>query len=100
MSLKELLLAVRDESLGKDRLEKLHSEMTHLHSDMQVELADIEKEEALFFLERTNPQTSDVSIKRLWRAGGRGQREIELNRYIKTVAKELNSLKSRLFSIY
>lgn len=103
MTLLELLEAVKDEHLGKAQLEKYRDAMTHLHSEFQIELADIEKREAIFFEKTKREATekiSDVSIERTWAVTADGQRQIELNRYIKTVAKEIDSLKSRLYSIY
>ena len=60
----------------------------------------IEKEEAKYFFERTNPETSDVSIKRKWRATEMGQRQILLKNYFRAMDKLLDSLRSRLYSIY
>lgn len=102
MKLLELLEAVKDHQLTKTQLEEYRDEMVHLHTAMQIELAGLEKESAIFFVERKviTPENSDVSIKRLWKATASGQREIEINRYIKAVAKEIDSLKSRLYSIY
>lgn len=102
MTFRELLLAVEEKNLTKTQLEDFRGEMTHLHSKMQLELADVEKASALFYdAEKTaNPDATDVSIKRKWKATKEGLREIELNRYIKTAIKELDNLKSRLYSIY
>lgn len=98
----ELLEAVKDENLPKGALEKYRDELVHLHSAMQIELANVEKNAAIFFetVRGTDEKMSDVSIKRKWKASIQGQREIELNRFIKAVAKEIDSLKSRLYSIY
>ena len=67
---------------------------------MQIEIANLEKEEAMYFYERTNKETSDVSIKRAWKATEKGQRLILLDRYEKATSKILTSLKSRLYSQY
>ena len=100
--LEQLLESVKDEHLTKTDLEKYRDSMTHLHSAMQLELAEVEKTEAIFFetVKEQNPDMSDVAIKRKWKASNKGQRSIELNRFIKTVVKEIDSLKSRLYSIY
>lgn len=100
MTLLELLDAVRDESLGKAQLEKYRDDLVHVHTKMQWELADIEKAEAKFIYARTNGDTPDIKIKREWKATDQGQRKIELNRYVKSVVKEIDSLKSRLYSLY
>lgn len=98
MMLLALLEAIRDESLGLNSLEKYRDELIHVHTKMQIELAEIEKKEAMYFYKLSNPQVTDVSIKRTWRATAEGQRQIELNRYIKAVCKEVDSLKSRIYA--
>lgn len=98
MTLLALLEAIRDESLGLNSLEKYRDELIHLHTKMQIELAEIEKKEAMYFYKLSNPQVTDVSIKRTWRATAEGQRQIELNRYIKATVKETDSLRNRIFA--
>lgn len=100
MTLLELFEAVKDGSLSKTDLEHYHGDLTNLYAAMQVEVADLEKEEAKFFYARTQPSVSDISIKREWKATDQGQRLILLNRYIKATSKILSSLKSRLYNLY
>lgn len=99
MNLKELLLAVRDEKLPLVLIEKYRDEMIHLHSDMQIALADIEKAEALYFVAHSSADVSDISIKRKWRVEPQGQQGIQLNRELKALAKEIDSLKSRVYRL-
>jgi len=98
----QLLEAVKDQNLTKTQLEKYRDELVHLHSAMQLELAGHEKTGAVFIYQKklAVPESSDIQIKREWKATTEGLREIELNRFIKAVAKEIDSLKSRLYSIY
>lgn len=98
-TLLEILEAVKDESLSLQQIEHYRDTMIHLHTAMQIELADVEKAEAIYFHEKSQPDVSDVSIKRAWRATEKGQRQILLNRYIKAVAKEIDSLKSRVYRL-
>lgn len=100
--LTDLLHAVKETHLTKTDLERYRDAMVHLHSGMQLELAEVEKRGALFFdaQKKATPEMSDIGIKRLWKASVDGLREIELNRFIKATAKEIDSLKSRLYSIY
>lgn len=95
MTLRELLEAVKDESLPLQMVEKYRDELVHLHSLFQLELADIEKRGAFYFDSNTAPDVTDISIKRKWQATIDGQRQIELNRSIKTIVKEIDSLKKR-----
>src|SRR3990167_5787047 len=96
-TLRELLEAVKDDQLSLQAIEKYRDEMVHLHSAMQIELAGIEKEEALFFDANSAPDISDISVKRKWLVTENGQRQILLNRYIKVIVKEIDSLKSRVY---
>lgn len=98
MTLLELLDAVRDENLSREQIEKYRDDLIHVHTKMQWELADIEKEEAKFIYSKPQ-EIPDVKHKREWRATEKGQRQIELNRYLKSVVKEVDSLKSRIFSL-
>lgn len=100
MKLLELFEAVKEEHLGKDQLEKYRDELSSLYADMQIEMAGIEKAEAMFFYDKTAPDVTDISIKRRWLASDTGQRKILLNRYLKATEKILSSLKSRLYSVY
>ncbi len=102
MTLKELMEAVKEKNLTKDQLEEYRNDMSNVYAMMQFELADIEKEKARFFYDMKNiaPKDSDVSIKRNWQSTQYGLREIELKRYCLATKELLNSLKSRLFSIY
>ena len=98
MNVRELLDAVKDEKLSLNDLEQLRDELIHVHTSMQLELADIEKAEAMYFYDNMKPDVSDISIKRTWRVIPKGQRQIELNRWIKAVVKETDSLKNRIFA--
>lgn len=113
MTLKELIIAVKEEGLTKSQLEQYHTEITYLDNIMRMEIAPLEKEEALYFqmirdnedklddvLGATIPRQSDVEIKRQWRATEKGQRQIELSHYLKITPKLLQSIRTRLYSIY
>ncbi len=99
--LRDLFEKVKDESLSKEQIEKYRDELIHLHSAMQLELASIEKASAFYFmdLKRANPEESDISIKRKWKVEEKGQREIELNRFVKAIVKEIDSLRTRIYSL-
>ena len=102
ITLKDLILAVKEKNLTKDQLENYRDDMSNIFARMQFELADIEKEKALYFDEIKNQdnKASDIAIKRSWKATQKGLREIELKRYCLATKEMLNSLKSRLYSIY
>lgn len=108
-NLRELVEKVREEGLSKDRLEAYHTDITYLDNLYRMEIAPIEKEEALFFQGNKswkdlatgeNVERADVTIKRLWKATPQGQRQIELSHMLKITPKLLQSIKTRLYSIY
>lgn len=97
MKLKDLLVAVREKNLTKTQLEDYHSDLTNMYAQIHLELADIEKAEALYFL--SDKKESDIATKRAWRASEKGQRQIELSHYAKATEKMLSSLKNRIYSL-
>ena len=98
MTLLELFQGISDVSLSKEQVEDYHTALTSLYAQMNLELADLEKLEAIYFLKET--QDSDIKTKRHWNGSKEGQRMITLKRYIKASDKALSSLKNRLYSRY
>lgn len=97
MTLKELLLAVKEKNLTKEELEGYRDDLSYLFAQMQLEMANIEKEEALYPQENFK---SAIERKTSWKSTPSGQRLIELKRYCLATKEILNSLKSRLFNYY
>ena|SRR3990167_304443 len=97
MQLKELITAVKEKNLSKDSLEAYRDQMSSLFAEMMMESADLEKEEALF-MDKENGTIASRKVK--WKATQSGQRLIVLKRYSLACKELLNSLKSRLYSIY
>lgn len=111
-TLKDLIIAVKEKNLTKEQLEAYHDQMSSLFAEMNLELAEIEKQKALYFEKEkvdypkpsqlTNqifPIPSDISIKRSWHATEKGLREIVLKRYIVATKEMISSLKSRTFRL-
>ncbi len=103
--LSELFAKVQEKNLNKTELESYRDDLTNLFASMQLELADLEKKEAIYFLEYRNmsgesEKVTDIQIKRAWRGTPLGQRLIELNRFQKATEKVLSSLKSRIYAVY
>jgi hypothetical protein len=96
MNLLELFKAVKDERLPLDKLESYRDTMIHFHTDLQIEMADLEKEEAMFMV--SCEEETEAGKKRMWRGSEKGLRLILINRYIKAVSKEINSLTNRIFA--
>jgi hypothetical protein len=97
ITLQELIVSVKEKNLSKDQLENYRNEMSQIFAEMMMEIAELEKLEALF-MEKTD--TTVARAKVLWKATKEGQRLIVLKRYCLATKELLNSLKSRLYSIY
>lgn len=97
MNLRELLEVVKDENLGQRQLESYRDDLIHLHSSMQLRAAELEKQEARFFM--ASHLDTDIATKRAWRVTDAGQELISLNRELKAIVKEIDSLKSRIYSL-
>ena len=109
MKLKELILAVKDHFLPKEKLEAYRDDISNLFAQMHFEMADVKKEKALYFIDNKNydvqpageyKSRSDKEVERMWQATPKGLREIELNHYAKATEEILRSLKSRLYNLY
>ena len=96
MELKTLILAVKEKNLSKEQLESYSDELSNLYAMMTLEVADLEKEEALF-LEKTDATVARAKV--LWKATPSGQRLIVLKRYLLATKEMLNSLKSRTYRL-
>lgn len=99
--LTKLLDAVKEQNLTKTQLEDFHSELTNLYAQMMLEMAELEKEEARYFLtmkKSDDGDRPDIVVKRMWRGTESGQRLIELARYSKALEKMLSSVKNRIYS--
>lgn len=99
MTLNELIIAVKEKNLSKDQLEDYRDQMSNLYAQMQIELADCEKKEAEF-MDGLPENVSVAQWKIKCKVTGFGQRAIVLKRYCLATKELLNSLKSRLYSIY
>ena len=99
MKLHELIIAVKEQNLSKDQLENYRNDMSSIYAQMQMEMADLEKQEALF-MNKKLPTESVAQVKINWKATESGQRLILLKRYCLATKELLNSLRSRLYSVY
>lgn len=98
MKLEELIKKVKEQNLSREQLEDYREELSSLYAQLQLEKADIEKEEALFMV--NNMEKSVAQRKVEWKVTEKGQRLITIKAYSLATKELLNSLKSRLFSLY
>lgn len=96
MTLKDLLIAVKDHTLSKEQVEGYRDNLLELCAEMLLEVAELEKAEAIFMVD--NKENSDIATKRNWQVTKSGQRLIELKRYILATNKLTDSLKSRIYA--
>lgn len=96
ISLADLIKSVKEKNLTKEQLESYADQMSSLYAEMMLEMADLEKEEALF-MEKTDATVARAKV--LWKATPSGQRLIVLKRYSIATKELLNSLKSRTFRL-
>lgn len=98
MTINQLIQAVKEEKLSREQLESYRDQMSNLFADMQLELAELEKTEALF-MGRKPDEVSVAQRKLEFKATREGQRLIELKRYALALKELLNSLKSRIYQL-
>lgn len=102
MTLSELIMAVKEQKLSKEQLEDYQDQMSHLFAEMQMEMAELEKEEALYLEKNrivSNIELSVAQRKIMWKGTPSGQRLIVLKRYCLATKELLNSLKSRIYRL-
>lgn len=98
MTLSEVIAAVKEKSLTKTQLEEYRDDLANISAQMFLEMAELEKAEALFLDSCEEP--TEAGKKRKWAVTPQGQRQITLKSYIRATDRILSSLRSRLYSIY
>jgi hypothetical protein len=98
MTLTELITKVKEKHLTKDQLENYRDELSGLFAQLMLEMAEIQKEKAIFIENHDAP--TDIAKKRKWAVTPKGQREIELKAYSSATKEMLTSLRNRLFNFY
>lgn len=100
MTLLELIQSVKDKSLSQEQLEEYGDQMSSLFAQMQIEMADLEKEEAMYLsVTHTNEKDSVALRKIMWKATEKGQRLIVVKRYSIATNEMIKSLKNRTFRL-
>ena len=95
----EALKGVTEKDLNKTHLEELRDAISTLLVQLQIECADLEKDEAMFLSERPKEE-SIISRKVSWKATPAGQRLIVVKRYISATKTMMTSLRDRLYNFY
>lgn len=95
--LTDILTAVKDEKLTLDQCERYRDMLVHIYTTVLLERAELRKKEAIYFME--HKLESDVATKRAWRVTPEGQRLLMLEAYKAALPKEIDSLRSRIYSL-
>jgi len=93
-----VIKSLKEGNMTKYDLEELSSMLDILQADLELELAEIEKSEALFLVECKEKTRSGATMK--WDASEKGQSEIELKRKLKALSKLSSSVKTRIYQKY
>ncbi len=96
-TLKELITAVKEKKLTRPQLEEYSDALAELYAEMLIELAEIEKKEAIFIYD--SEEKTAVAKKNAWKVTPEGQREILIKRYMGACSKMISSVKSRVFRL-
>lgn len=94
-SIKDIILGIKEQNLTKFDLENYASMLDILSAELELELATVEKEEALF-LANSKEKTRN-GAERVFNASELGQKEIELKRNLRAISKLASSVKTRIF---
>jgi len=97
MTLQELITKVKDDKLSKEQLELYSDQLAHLFNQMQDEMADLEKKEALYMVQDIEKSVAQRKLD--WKATKEGQRLIELKRWSVGCSKIINSVKNLVYRL-
>ena len=89
------MLEIKEKHLTKDKLEDYSSMLDILCAEYELELADIEKAEAMFLA--NCQEKSRNGAERIWDASEMGQQEILLKRQLRSASKLASSVKTRIY---
>lgn len=95
MEIQDLIKGIKESSLTKDQLENYSSQLDILCAEYELELAEIEKSEAMF-LANCQEKTRN-GAERIWNASEMGQKEILLKRQLRSASKLGSSVKTRIY---
>ena len=95
MQITELIQSIKEEKLDKFQLENYSSQLDVLQAEMELALADLEKDEAMFLAKSEHKTRAMATIQ--WDATEKGQEEIELKRKLRAVSKLASSVKTRIY---
>lgn len=95
MDIKTLITEIKEANLTKDKLEEYSSMLDILCAEFELELADVEKAEAMFLANCGEKTRAGATTQ--WEASELGQKEITLKRQLRAISKLASSVKTRIY---
>ena len=95
MDIKTLITEIKEANLTKDKLEEYSSMLDILCAEYELELADVEKAEAMYLANCEEKTRSGATTK--WEATELGLKEITLKRQLRAISKLASSVKTRIY---
>lgn len=95
-TLLEVITKVKEKNLSKPDLENYRDQIATIIAQLQIECADLEKEQALFMGKKGKDETA-INRKIEWKCTKDGLRLIEVKRYIAASKTLMTSLRDRLY---
>lgn len=95
MQIQDLIQSIKEEKLDKFQLENYSSQLDVLQAEMELALADLEKEEAMFLAK--SEEKSRAGAERAWNSTKLGLEYIEMKRKLRAVSKLASSVKTRIY---
>lgn len=98
MTISDIITAVKEENLPREKLEEFYMALTSLSAEMHLEMATLEKLQAWFFEEHKEKFQTAVLATRAYNVTREGQRMIDLKHQLRACDKLLSSVKHRIFN--
>lgn len=95
MDIRTLAKEVREANLSSQKLEEYYTDLTSLYAEMTMNLADLEKLEAVYLNECE--EKTRAGAERKWYASPDGQKQIELKHSTRAIEKLASSIKNRIY---
>jgi len=99
ITLEQAIKSVKEGNLTKEQIENYFDQMSAVFAMLQLGMADLEKEEALFMNGKKDEQ-SIADRKREWKATESGLKLIRRKREATATKEMISSLKRRTYSLY
>lgn len=96
MKLKDLIISIKEGNLTKYQLEEYYDQISILYAEMSLDLAEVEKEEAVFLSECE--EETRAGAERKWNATEKGLKGIQLKHNLRALSKLGSSLKNRIYN--